>query len=123
MQNTSITMASDMEQCMKICWSCRDTCQDTLFNHVLERGSDHIDPDNIRIMTDCIQACQIAADFMRRNSPLHTSTCGMCADICEACAESCEAMGKQHATIQHCAEICRRCAESCRNMNQTKQAA
>jgi hypothetical protein len=113
----------NMENCIKLCWECRDTCQDTLYNHNLERGGDHIDADNIRLMSDCIQVCQIAADFMRRNSTLHTSTCAACADVCEACAESCEAMGSEHVTIQRCAEICRRCAKSCREMSQMKKAA
>jgi hypothetical protein len=112
-----------MENCIKLCWECRDVCQDTLYNHILERGDEHIDAGNIRLLTDCIQACQIAADFMRRNSQFHSSECAACADICEACAKSCEAMGKEHTTLQRCAEICRRCAESCREMGRMKRAA
>src|SRR5438445_304986 len=99
-----------MENCIQLCWECRDTCQDTLYNHILERGGEHMDAENIRLLTDCIQACQTAADFMRRNSTLHSSECAACADVCEACAKSCEAMGKEHTPIQRCADICRRCA-------------
>jgi len=116
-------MNSGAHECILLCWQCRDTCQDTLFNHNLARGGSHINADNIRIMTDCMEICQTAADFMRRNSHLSSVTCQACAEICEACADSCESMGKEHAAIQHCAEICRRCATSCREMSKMKQAA
>ena len=114
---------SQMQECIKLCWECRDVCQDTLYNHILERDGDHIDSQNIKALTDCIQACQTAADLMRRNSPTHASVCSACADVCEACAESCEAMGKEHITIQRCADICRRCAQSCSEMGKMKKAA
>ena len=116
-------MNQKMHDCIQLCWQCRDTCQDTLFNHNLEHGGTHIDADNIRIMTDCMEICQTAADFMRRNSSLHFVICRACADVCAACADSCEGMGKVHTEIQHCGEICRRCAESCREMSEMKQAA
>jgi len=112
-----------VQECIRLCWECRDTCQDTLFNHNLARGGEHIDADNIRLMTDCMETCQTTADLMRRNSPLHPILCIACADVCEACADSCEKMGKEHATIGRCAEVCRRCAASCRAMGNMKQAA
>jgi hypothetical protein len=105
-----------LKECIHICWECRDTCQDTLYNHILERGGGHIDAENIKVLTDCIQICQLSADFMRRNSPLHKITCAACAEICAACADSCHQMGGKHITIQKCAEASRRCAESCRKM-------
>jgi hypothetical protein len=117
------TEQTHLQECIQLCWQCRDTCQDTLFNHNLSRGGTQLDPDNIRIMTDCMEICQAAADFMRRNSPLHTVTCGACAQICNACADSCENMGKEHAAIQHCAQICRKCAKSCEAMGTRKKAA
>jgi hypothetical protein len=112
-----------LQECIRLCWECRDTCQDTLFNHILERGGDHIDADNIRIMTDCMQICQTAADFMRRNSPVHAIICNACANICEVCADSCESLGKEHTTIRRCAEVCRHCATACRGMSNMKEAA
>lgn len=112
-----------MAAAIHLCWECRDTCQDTLYNHILVRGGDHIRAENIRALMDCIQICQVAVDFMRRNAALHTKTCAACAAICPACAESCASMGEEHATIQHCAEICRRCADSCHAMSQMQMAA
>jgi hypothetical protein len=113
----------NMKECIQTCWECRDTCQDTLYNHILERGGDHINVRNMKFLTDCIQICQVAADFMRRNSELHMETCEICAIICDTCADSCEQMGKAHTTIKKCAEVCRRCAESCRQMSKMRKAA
>lgn len=102
-----------MEECIELCWSCRDMCQTTLFTHCLEHG--HTEPGHVRVMMDCIQICQTSADFMTRGSILHTHICKACAEVCEACAASCDAMGG--AEMTRCAEICRRCAESCRQMS------
>ena len=107
--------------CITTCWECRDECQKTLFTHCLYEGGKHLEPEHVKLMADCIQICQTAADFMTRQSPLHASVCAACADICEACAKSCEAIGGEH--MKRCAEICRRCAQSCREMSQMKEAA
>ncbi len=101
-----------MHDCITRCWSCRDTCQSTLFNYCMARG--HTEPDHVRLMMDCIQACQASADFMTRNSPVHAAMCRACAEVCDACANSCEAMDDPE--MARCAEACRRCATSCREM-------
>ena len=119
-------MSRHMHECIQLCWQCRDTCQDMLYNYNLNYNLDrgkHIDADNIRVITDCMEICQTAADFMRRNSPLHFSVCSVCAEVCDACAESCEKIGKGNVTIKHCAEVCRRCANSCHQMGEMKRAA
>ena len=110
-----------MNDCAQQCRECSDVCQDTLYNHCLEMGGDHAEAQHVKLMTDCIQACQTAADFMRRGSAFHASECAACAEICEACAESCERLGGPE--MQLCAEACRRCAKSCREMSQTKKVA
>ncbi len=102
----------EFAECIQLCWSCRDTCQSTLFNYCLDHG--HTEPDHVRVMADCIQICQTSADFMTRNSALHATTCRACAEVCDACANSCEAMEDEE--MKRCAEVCRRCAESCRKM-------
>lgn len=115
------TVNEDMKDCTQMCWECRATCQETLFNHCLEEGGRHVAPDHVRVIMDCIEICQTAADFMTRNSPLYLATCAACADICEACARSCEKIGGDH--MNRCAEHCRRCAESCRAMGKIRKAA
>lgn len=109
------------KDCIETCWACRHSCQDTLFNHCLLEGGAHTEADHVRLMTDCIQMCQAAADAMVRNSPRHAVICAACADICEACALSCEAIPGDH--MKECARTCRECAEQCRRMGTMKQKA
>lgn len=105
----------EMRDCIALCWQCRALCQETLFSHCLEMGGEHVAPNHVKLMADCIQACQVAADFMTRDSALHVSTCAACADICEACAKSCDAIDSKE--MKQCAEFCRQCAKSCRDMS------
>lgn len=115
------TENKNLQACITTCWECRNECQETLFNHCLEVGGKHVEASHVRLMADCIQACQTAADFMVRGSQFHASECAACADVCEACAESCERIGGEE--MKRCAEICRRCAASCREMGKMKKAA
>ncbi|MFY9288691.1 MAG: four-helix bundle copper-binding protein [Alphaproteobacteria bacterium] len=115
MQNTHI------QECIKNCWQCRTECQETLFNHCLKEGGKHVEAEHVKLMMDCIQICQVSADFMTRGSKLHESVCAACADICEACAKSCDAIGGEK--MKQCAEACRRCAKTCRDMGNMKKAA
>jgi hypothetical protein len=105
----------DIDRCIQLCWSCRDSCQSTLFTYCIEKGGHHVQAAHVRLMADCIQICQTSADFMTRNSQLHAVTCAACATVCEACARSCETMGDD-AEMRACAQICRDCAQSCREM-------
>lgn len=109
------------QTCITTCWDCRNECHETLFNHCLVEGGKHVEQEHVKLMTDCIQICQTAADFMTRQSPLHASVCAACADVCEACAKSCEAIGGEHMKL--CAGTCRRCAQSCRDMGNMRKAA
>src|SRR4051812_35991673 len=114
-------MNEDMRDCIRLCWDCRHSCQDTLFNHCLPIGGPHMEESHVRLMEDCIQICQAAADFMTRGSAMHASVCAACAEICEACAKSCEEIGDD--AMMRCAKACRACAESCRRMGGMRRAA
>jgi hypothetical protein len=114
-------ISQEMRDCIKLCWDCRNECQEILFSHCLEMGGKHVEKEHVKLMADCIQACQTAADFMTRDSRLHAAECAACAEICKTCAESCERIGGTE--MQHCAEICRRCADSCREMGRMRKAA
>lgn len=116
-------MSNSLKESIRICWECRDICQDTLYNHILERDDNLTNVRNIKLLTDCIQICQLSADAMRRNSELHMEICKICAEICDACADSCEPMDKNNVAMQRCAEMCRRCADSCRQMGDMRKAA
>lgn len=109
----------EMQDCIETCNACRNECEKTLFNHCLDMGREHVEKKHVRLMADCIEICQTAANFMLRGSDLHAAICAACADICEACAESCEELKSDE--MKKCAEICRRCAESCRKMGGSMQ--
>lgn len=115
------TRTSQQDNCIRLCLECHDVCQDTLYDHCLEMGGKHVEKEHVKLMVDCIEACQAAANFMKRGSMLHASECEACAEICDACAESCERVGGKE--MVRCAEACRRCAVACREMVKMKLAA
>lgn len=63
-----------MKECMELCWECRHECQTALYGHCLDRGGRHAAPYHVKLMQDCIDICQVAAD------------------VCERCAKSCGQM-------------------------------
>lgn len=106
---------SHMQECITACKECHDECETTLFNHCLEMGGKHVEPQHLRLMADCVEICQTAANAMLRGSENAAAICGVCADICDSCADSCEELeGKE---MKHCAEVCRDCAKACREMS------
>jgi hypothetical protein len=106
---------AEMDQCIKECIDCASVCLETLA-HCLTRGGEHAAAEHITLLQDCAEICRTAADFMLRNSALHTATCRVCAEVCRRCAESCERMAADDQAMARCAEACRRCEASCRDM-------
>ncbi len=106
---------------IQLCWECRATCQETLYQHCLDMGGEHVAAAHVKAMTDCIEICQVAADFMTRRSPLHMVVCAACAAICSACATSCDHIAGD--TMKACADLCRRCAKACDDMGRMAKAA
>jgi len=101
----------EMQACIDACNECHETCLQML-PYCLRAGGKHIEEQHLRLMINCAEICQTAANFMLSGSPLHGAVCAACAEICDACAESCE----QVSDMEECAEACRRCAESCQDM-------
>ncbi len=108
-------MDENMKSCIETCNECRDECEIMLYQHCLEAGGKHVEQAHVKLMADCIEACQTAAHFMLRGSDNHALYCSACAEICEACTDSCEEIGGKEMAA--CAETCRKCAESCREMS------
>ncbi len=109
--------ANALQNCLKICWDTRHHCQQTLAQHCLPKGGAHAADAHVEAMIDCIEICQVAADFLTRKSPMHTSVCAAAANICDAAADSCETFVDDKEML-HCAEICRACAKACRTTGQ-----
>src|SRR5687768_12726278 len=96
LRKETLMNADTIKKCKELCWSCRTHCRETLVHHCLEKSGEHVEKDHVKLMLDCIQMCQTAADFMDRHSVLHAYTCDTCATVCEACAESCERIASEH---------------------------
>jgi hypothetical protein len=109
------TLDATMQKCIDACSSCHEVCTTTAA-YCLQRGGKHADPQHITTLLDCAEICATSADFMLRDSHLHTHTCAACAEICRACADSCSRMGSDEVMLR-CADECRRCAESCERMS------
>lgn len=99
---------------IKTALDCHTVCLETI-DYCLTKGGEHANPDHIKLLQDCAEICQTAANFMTRESTVHAEACRVCAEVCERCAKSCEQMGDDEV-MRRCAEACHRCAESCREM-------
>ncbi|MGZ3181015.1 MAG: four-helix bundle copper-binding protein [Telluria sp.] len=101
-----------MQECIDACKHCHETCLRMAMTHCLELGGRHVEPEHLRLMLNCAELCQTAANFMLSRSSVHGAVCGACAEVCTACAESCEQVGD----MDECVSACRRCAETCGDM-------
>jgi hypothetical protein len=114
MQKTS-ALSDAMKQCVEDCQQCAAECLETAMHHCLESGGRHTEPEHFRLMINCADLCQTAANFILSRSTFHESLCVLCAVVCDTCAQSCEQIGG----MEHCVEMCHRCAGSCREMSGT----
>lgn len=105
-------LTSEMRACIDDCLDCQVTCLSYAIGHCLEMGGRHTEPAHFKLMLDCAEICQAAANFMARGSEHHRHVCRECAEICRACAASCQELGD----MQECVEACLRCAASCEKM-------
>jgi hypothetical protein len=115
MKEASMHRSPEVEKCIDLCQTCGATCLATVMN-CLEKGGAHAKQDHVRIMLDCVDACEVATKFMLRGSALHRRYCGACEETCRACAASCEKLAND-PEMAKCAEVCRSCADECRRMS------
>lgn len=104
-----------MEQCAQMCHECQDMCLRCIV-HCLDMGGEHASRKHQTMLTDCAAICGLSHGFLHRQSPHHSATCGVCAEICHACADDCESMANGDKMMKECAQMCKRCAESCEQM-------
>ncbi len=105
-------MSKDMQNCIRECLRCYQTCLGSAMTHCLEAGGKHVEPKHFRLMMACAEICRTAAHLMLLNSPHHAHVCEGCAEICAECARDCDRLGG----MDDCVTACTRCAESCRAM-------
>jgi hypothetical protein len=101
-----------MQDCIRECLSCYQTCLSMAMNHCLDLGGAHVEKAHFTLMMACAEMCRTSAHMMLIGSPEHKATCAACAEICARCADDCERIGD----MDECVAACRACAESCRAM-------
>jgi hypothetical protein len=101
-----------LRNCISSCIRCHNICLESAMSQCLDMGGDHVEPEHFRLLVNCADICQVAADFMLSRSQMHGRVCDLCAEICAACAESCEQVGE----MDECAQACRECEQQCRQM-------
>lgn len=98
--------------CIENCSSCHETCTYAAFNHCLQMGGEHTDPEHFKLLLECAKICETSAYFLLSDSSFRTEICDICAEICEACADSCADL----SGMEDCITACNQCADSCRAM-------
>ena len=107
-----IYLTTSIQACIDECLNCHKMCLSEAMTRCLETGGAHLEPHHFRLMLNCAEICQTAANFMLTKSPFDNAVCEMCAGVCESCAQSCDEIGD----MAQCAAQCRQCAASCREM-------
>lgn len=109
-------LSQGMEQCIQECLDCHHICLETVA-YCLQQGGRHADAAHIRVLLDCAEICQTAANFMCSGSGFAARLCLLCADVTECCAEVLELLSDD-TTLTACADACRRCAASCQRVGE-----
>ncbi|HEX5385335.1 MAG TPA: four-helix bundle copper-binding protein [Gemmatimonadales bacterium] len=109
------SMTHEMQDCIANCTECHNICAATA-GHCLDMGGQHASRQHQTTLLDCAQICATSAEFMLRQSELHSSVCGVCAEACRRCADDCERMANGDGMMQQCAQVCRRSQHSCERM-------
>lgn len=109
-----MNVSSEMQQCIKDCLDCYQSCVQTV-QQCLTKGGKHAEPDHLTLLYDCASVCRVSADWMMRGSPRHHQTCRLCAELCRECAQDCRKFAGDKE-MARCAEACDRCFKSCEKM-------
>ncbi len=100
------------QECIQNCQECQVILSDMLTQTCLVQGGEHVEQTHVKLMLDCIAACNACVSFMSRNSDFHGQYCKACAEICSDCADSCQQVGN----MKNCVDSCRKCSQSCDSM-------
>lgn len=96
---------------LEACQECYRICL-ALVNHCQTQGGALAESKQIRLLLDCAELCQTAAEFLPRGSELHRTICNACAVVSLKCAAACEEFIEDEL-MQACAAAGRRAATAC----------
>lgn len=109
------TKAHEHGGCLMSCRSCASVCEKTI-NYCRQQGGKHAEDSHLNAISDCIQACKLSENFMKRGSQMSGQACKFCREACLKCAETCDAFAGDKV-MKDCADECRKCAQSCEGMS------
>ena len=70
----------------------------------------------IKLDLDCADVCTLTAALVARDSEMTAEAARLCIEVCENCAAECEKHAQMHAHCAACAKACRDCAQGCRKL-------
>lgn len=112
-QTAGKSFSQAMAHCIDECTRTHQVCL-TAAGHALRHGGGENTNHVIRVLSDCVEMAQTAANFMLRGSPNHKTTCGVCGQICREVARDCGVFDDD--VMQEVVEVATRCAEACEEM-------
>lgn len=107
------TFSPEVERCIQQCTATHQAAL-TVSGHALRHGGAENTNHVIRVLSDCVEMCQTAANFMLRGSPNHSRTCALTAEICREVARECGKFDDE--PMRRMVEIATGCAETCEAM-------
>ena len=107
------TFKADMARCIDDCTAMHQVAL-TASGHALRHGGGENTNHIIRVLSDCVEMSQTAANFMLRGSPNHRKTCRVNAEICREVADECAKFDDE--VMKQVGDTAARCAESCEAM-------
>lgn len=99
----------EAERCIDALQACYAACmRNVSYGNVKKSGP--IQEEHVRLMLDCAEMCQTAANFLIRESDHYLRICREAAEICKDLASSCEGvdgMDGIRSTCDECVSVCR----------------
>lgn len=99
------------QECIEVCFECAEICE-RCDNECLSKSN--TEEMNNCLTRDCADICNLAGQFMSRDSEFATEICSICSEICKECKEECSKHSESH--FRDCVEVCNRCSIECKTM-------
>lgn len=99
----------EAERCIDALQACYAVCMRSVsYGYVKESGP--LQEEHVRLMIDCAEMCQTAANFLIRESDHYLRICREAAEICKDLVSSCEGVDGMEGILS----ICDECVSACR---------
>jgi hypothetical protein len=100
----------ETKECITALQACHAACLQFATFDCLEGGILQVEANRIRLMLDCAEICQTAANFLIRDSDHYLRVCREAAVICEDLSSVCCKI----TTMKRVLVACNNCVSACR---------